>query len=166
MRTLLATFCLFAYSFTTVMAGDLEFPKSGEPMFKITVPDSWEVDSDDDDIVEAQSPKENVTLSIWEIDTEMTVAKLAKDLKNILKDYATDVKLEEEPKQFEVDGLPGIFMFGTGADKEDGHEVGFIALVLVKGDNAAIVFFEMDGNVTPGELKKFNSIIESIEAAE
>ncbi len=74
-----------------------------------------------------------MTLSIWEVDTEMTVDALAKDLKNILKDYATDVKLEEEPKQFEVDGLPGIFMFGTGADKEDGHEVGFYRAGARKG---------------------------------
>ncbi len=133
-------------------------------MFKVTLPDNWEVDSDDEDVVEAISPKENVSLTIWEIDAEMRVDKLAKELKNILKEYATDVKLDQEPKQMEIDGLPGIFMVGTGADEEDGHEVGFIALVLVKGDDAAILFFELDGNVTKGELKKFETIIESIQA--
>lgn len=164
MKSLLSIAVLCVFSFATVTAGEVQFPKTGEPMFTLTIPDSWEVDSEDEDIVEAQSPKENVTLSIWEIDSEMSVDKLAKDLKDILKDYATDVKLDEEPKQMDIAGLPGIFMYGSGKDEEDGHEVGFIGLVVVKGDDAAIIFFEMDGNVSPGELKKFKNIIESIEA--
>jgi hypothetical protein len=166
MRFVLAALALCAFSTSTVFAGDTPFPKTGDAMFTITVPESWEVESDDESVLEAQSPKENISLTVWEIDSEVTVAKLARDLKDILKDYATNVKLEDEPKQIEIDGLPGILMVGTGDDEDDGHEVGFVALVLVKGDDAAIVFFEMDGNVTPGELKKFSAIIDSIKAAE
>ncbi len=33
-------------------------------MFQITIPDSWSPDSDEDDVVEATSPDENVSLSI------------------------------------------------------------------------------------------------------
>lgn len=166
MKSLLSIVTLLFVSASTLFADEVQFPKTGDAMFKLTIPANWAIDSGEDDIIEAQSPKENVTLSIWEIDSEMTVAKLAKDLKNILKEYATDVKLDDDPKQIDIDGMGGIFLSGTGKDDEDGHEVGFVGLVVVKGDDAAIIFFEMDGYVTADELKKFKKIIESIKAAD
>lgn len=162
MRTLFASFALVAFTVAPAMAGTLDFPKKGETMFKITIPDNWQPDTNDDDVVEASSPDENIKLSIWEVEASTKVETVANDLQDILKEYAKDVHLEGDVKQIDVDGLPGLFLVGQGVDPDDDRELGFIAFVLTRGEKAVIVFFEVDSNMSKDELKKFESILKSI----
>ncbi len=62
-----------------------------------------------------------------------------------------------------MDGLPGLFLVGTGNAHDDNDLVGFIAFILVKDEDAAIVYFELDNNATEAEQEKFKSILSSID---
>ncbi len=160
LATLAALFCILSPS---VQAEKLTFPNTGEAMFQITIPDSWSPDIDEDDVVEATSPEENISLSIWKIDSSTTMETVTNDLKDILKEYADDVELVGEPETIEVDGLPGLFLVGTGNAHDDNDLVGFIAFILVKDEDAAIVYFELDDDATEVEQEKFKAILSSID---
>ncbi len=147
---------------TPVLAGTMDFPKSGETLIQITIPDEWKPDADDDVVLESTSPDGHISLSIWEIESSTTVDTVADDLQEILKDYAKEVTLDEAVKKVDVSGLPGFFFAGSGADPDDDRPLGFVAFAIVRDDRAVIVFFEIDSNYTADELKTLESIIESI----
>ena len=165
MKKLIAFVAIFALTAVQSYAKTLDFPNKGDAMFKITIPDSWEPDKDEDDVVEAQSPKEHVQLSIWELETKDDLENLGKDIEDILKDHASDIKLVGEPKKASPGGMDGLLFSGSAVDDEDKHAIEFFALLIANDSRVAVVFIEANADTPKKELDKLVDILKSLKPA-
>jgi len=165
MKTVLALVAIVALTSTASFAKTREFPNKGDAIFKITIPDSWEPDSDEDEVVEATSPKDHVQLSIWALETKDDLKNLGKDIVDILEDHANEIKLVGEPQKASPGGMEGLLFSGTAVDDEDSHAIEFFALLIVTKGKAAVVFIEADANTPKKELEKLQAILKSITPA-
>ena len=162
MKKILAFAVIAALTCSQSFAKTLSFPNKGDAMFKITIPDSWEPDADDDEVVEATSPKEHVQLSIWEIQSKEDLENLGNDIEDILKDHAKEIKLVGEPQEAHPGGLDGLLFSGTAVNEEDDHGIEFFALMIATDTQVAVVFIEADANTPKKELDKLSGILKSI----
>ena len=143
-------------------AKTLHFPSKGDTMFSIAIPDDWEPEKDDDGVLNAASPKENVSLSIWELKSKEDVKTLGKDIKDMLKDHATEINLEGEPKDAHPGGMDGLLFKGHAKDKEDEHAIDFFVLLIGTETKAAALFIEANADTPEKESEKLQAILASI----
>ncbi len=162
MKRLFAVVAIFALSAAPSFGKTLDFPNDGDVMFKITIPDSWEPDADDDEVVEAQSPDGHIELSIWELETVEDVENLGNDLVEILKDHAKEIKLVGEPKKASPGGMKGVLFSGSALDEEDDHAIEFYALMIIGEEKVAVVYIEADADTPKKDLVKLEAILKSI----
>ena len=162
MKQTLTLLAIVALTCMQASAKTLHFPNKGDTMFNITIPDDWEPEKDEDEIVEALSPGEHVYLAIWELESKDDVKSLGKDIKDMLKDHAKKIKIEGEPKEAHPGGMDGLLFSGTALDKEDDHAIEFFALLIGTKDKAAVVFIEADADTPKKESAKLQGILASI----
>ena len=148
-----------------VSAKDMHYPAKGDALFTITIPDSWEPGKDEDNTLEATSPKEGVYLCIWSIESEKDANDLGKDITDLLKDHAKDVKIEGDAVEAHPGGLDGALIKGSAKDKEDGKAIGFFALILSDKKKASVVFIEVSADASAEEQGKLEAILKSIKKA-
>jgi hypothetical protein len=165
MKIVFAFACILLLSTLQVSAKTLEFPDKGDAMFQITIPDSWQPDQDDDDVVEATSPKDHVSLAIWEIKTEEELKNLDDDIEEILADHAKEIKLVGKPKEISPAGMEGLLFEGTAVADDDDHKIEFFTLFLISKSTkkVAVVFIEADADTPKKELDKLVGILKSIQ---
>ena len=106
-------------------------------MFNITIPNDWEPEKDDDEVLEATSPKEHVYLAVWELESKEDVKSLGKDIVDMLKDHAKKIKMDGEPQEAHPGGMDGLLFKGHALDKEDDHAIDFFALLVGTKTKAA-----------------------------
>jgi hypothetical protein len=136
----LSLVCSLAVS-STASAKDFKFPKKGETLFTISIPDAWSPKFDDEDTLEGEDKDGNSYFAVWEEDTDTELSSVANDIDDILKEYAKDVKAGK-PEQMTLAGMPALLFKGTAKDKEDGSGIGFEAMVVVvKEKKAAVIYW-------------------------
>lgn len=163
MKTILALAAFLALSAAPAFAKTLHFPSKGDLMFNITIPDDWEPKKDEDEILQAISPKEHVYMTVWEMESKEDVKSLGKDIKDMLKDHAKKIKMDGEPVAAHPGGMDGMLFKGTAQDKEDGHAIDFYALLIGTNTKTAVVFIEADADTPKSEADKLQAILASIE---
>lgn len=162
MKFILTFVTIIVLSGTQAFAKTLHFPNKGDTMFTITIPDDWEPEKDDDDVLEATSPKEHIYLAVWELENKEDVNTLGKDIKDMLKDHAKKIKMEGEPVVAHPGGMDGLLFKGHALDKEDDHAIDFFALLISTKTKAAVVFIEADADTPKKEADKLQNILASI----
>lgn len=162
MRRLFAVVSILALAGAPAAAETLDFPNKGDLLFRITIPDDWEPDQDDDEVVEATSPDEHLSLSIWELDSREDAENLEEELKDQLKDHAKKIKIAGKPQKVQPAGMDGLIYKGTAVDREDDTEIKFFALVLTTKKRAAVVFIEADSETPQEEADQLEKILDSI----
>ena len=148
---------------TTVSAKTLHFPNKGSTMFDITIPDDWEPEKDEDEIIEASSPDDHVYMSIWELETKEDVESVGKDIEDMLKDHAKKIKFEGQPQKATPGGLDGLLFKGSAEDKEDNHAIEFFALLVSNKTKLAVIYIEADSDTPEAESKSLQTILQSIK---
>ncbi len=162
MKLILSSALLLTFFSLTSTAKTLQFPNKGAAMFSITIPDDWEPEKDDDEVVEATSPDEHIYLSIWELESKKEIKTLGKDLVELLKDHAKKIKLEGEPQEAHPGGLDGLLFKGSALDKTDDHAIDFFALLISTDKKVAVLFIEADADTPKEEADKLQKILASI----
>jgi hypothetical protein len=162
LKTLFAFVSILALCGVTAFAETLDFPNKGDLLFRITIPDDWEPDQDDDEVVEATSPDEHLSLSIWELDSKDDAKNIEQELKDQLKDHAKKIKIDGKPQEAHPGGLDGMLYQGTAVDKEDDEPIDFFALVITTKTRAAVVFIEADREAPKEEVAQLDLILKSI----
>lgn len=147
-------------------ADTLDFPNSGKPMFRISIPETWEPDQDDDNVLNATSPEENVTLTAWELTSVQDAENVDKDIHLMLKDHAKKIKLDAKPEEVHPGGMDGLLFSGSAVDREDGHAIVFFALLVRQEGQVAIVFLEANGDTPEDEMGSLKEIMQSITPAD
>lgn len=148
-----------------VSAKNLHFPSKGDTMFTVSIPDDWEPEKDEDNVVEANSPQEKVYLAIWELESEKDLKSLGDDINDLLKDHAKNIKLTGEPQAAKPGGMDGLLFSGTAKDKEDGHAIEFFALLVTHNKKAAVIYIEADADAPKDETEKLTKILQSLKPA-
>jgi len=161
MKMVFAVVSILALAGAQARSETLDFPNKGDLFFRITIPDDWEPDQDDDEVVEATSPDEHLSLSIWELDSKDD-AENEQELKDQLKDHAKKIKIDGKPQAALPGGLDGLLYKGTAVDKEDDEPIDFFALVITTKTRAAVVFIEADREAPKEEVAQLDSILKSI----
>ena len=156
---------VLAFVALPLSAKNLHYPKKADASFTISIPDDWEPEKDEDGTLEASSPKENVSLTIWSIESEKDANDLGKDIVDLLKDHAKDIKLEGEAVEAHPGGMDGALLKGTAKDKEDGKDIGFFALIISDKKKASVVFIEVNADASKDEQAKLEGILKSIKKA-
>jgi len=156
---------VLAFVALPLSAKNLHYPKKGDASFTITIPDDWEPEKDEEGTLEASSPKENVSLTIWSIESEKDANDLGKDIVDLLKDHAKDIKLEGEAVEAHPGGMDGALLKGSAKDKEDGKDIGFFALIISDKKKASVVFIEVNADASKEEQAKLEGILKSIKKA-
>jgi hypothetical protein len=166
MKKSLLILATLALASTPVFAKKIAFPNAEHALFSITIPDSWEPDKDDDDTLEALSPKENVYLAAWELKDKSDIASVDKDIIEMLKDHAKAIKMDGEGVPAKPGGMDGMLFKGTAKDKEDGSDIEFFALLVSpKPGKVAIIFIEAAADTPKDEADKLQKILESLTPA-
>jgi hypothetical protein len=145
MKILSILAAVLALTALPLAAKDMHFPHKGDAMFTITIPDSWEPGKDEEGTLEATSPNEGVYLCIWSLESDKDANDLGKDIVDLLKDHAKDIKIEGDAVEAHPGGLDGALIKGSAKDKEDGKAIGFFALVLSNKKKASVVYIEVGG---------------------
>jgi hypothetical protein len=153
---------ILALSGVQGFAKTLQFPEKGDAMFSITIPNDWEPEKDEDNILEATSPDEHVYISVWELKEQEDVKTLGKDIKDLLKDHAKDIKIEGEPQEAHPGGMDGLLFKGSAKDDEDDKDIQFFALLIGSKEKAAVLFIEADAETPKEEAAKLEGILKSI----
>ncbi len=146
-------------------AHTLDFPNSEKPMFRISIPETWEPDQDDDNVLNATSPEENVSLTAWELTSVQDAENVEKDIQLILKDHAKKIKLDAKGQKVHPGGMDGLLFSGTAVDREDGHAIVFYALLVSQESQVAIVFLEANADTPEDEMAEVKAIMQSITPA-
>ena len=162
MKSILTIALALALTCTSSTAKTLQFPNKGAAMFSITIPDDWEPEKDEDEVIEALSPDEKVYLSIWELESKEDAKNLGKDILDLLKDHAKKIKLEGEPQEAHPGGMDGLLFKGHALDKDDDHAIEFFALLVNTKAKAAVIFIEADADTSEAESAKLQKILQSI----
>ena len=165
MKNILLTLAVVASLAAFAPAKELHFPEKGDAMFTITIPDSWEPEKDDDNVLEAASPSENVYLMAWELESKKDMKNLGKDLVDLLKDHAKDIKIDGDPVEAKPGGMEGLLFKGHAKDIDDGSKIEFFALLIGHKDRVAVVFIEASEDTDPKESKKLEGILKSLTPA-
>lgn len=151
-------------SLSPLFSKDLKFPKGDDALFTLSIPDSWEPEFDDEGTLEAEDKDGHSYIAIWEEDTETELSKVAEDIDDILKEYATDVKVVGQPEPYDKLGMPGLLIRGTAKDKEDSKGIGFEAIILaVDKDSAAVIYFDYAQDAPKSVVDSLVKILESVK---
>ncbi len=149
---------------TNALAKDLKFPKGDEALLALSIPDAWEPEFDEEGTLEAEDKDGHSYIAIWEEDTKTELAKVAEDIDDILKEYATDVKVAGQPEPYDKLGIPGLLIKGTAKDKEDKKDIGFEAIILaVDKDSAAVIYFDYAQDAPKSVVDNLVKILESVK---
>ena len=162
MKSTLAIFAILALSGIQGIAKTLPFPGKGDAMFIITIPDDWEPEKDEDNVLEALSPDEHVYIAAWELEDNEDVKSLGDDIEDLLKDHAKDIKMEGEPQEARPGGMEGLLFKGTAKDKEEDTAIQFYALLISTKEKAAVIYIEADAETPKEEAAKLEAILKSI----
>ena len=163
LATVSLMFCLAA---APAFSKDFKFPKDGDALFTISIPDSWEPEFDDEGTLEGEDKDGHAYIAIWEEDTETELAKVAEDIDDLLDEYAKDVKVAGKPEQMKLSGMDALLFKGTAKDKEDGTEIGFEAIVVVVDkDSAAVIYYDYAQDAPESVTKRLVKILESVKPA-
>jgi hypothetical protein len=164
-----ATLLLLAFvalGFCPAFSKDFKFPKKGDPLFTISIPDGWSPKFDDEETLEGEDKEGDAYIAVWEEDTETELAKIAGDIDDILNEYARDVKVAGKPEPFKLAGMEGLLFKGTAKDKEDGSGIGFEAIVLVVDkDSAAVIYYDYSQDAPEKVGKQLINILKSVKPA-
>lgn len=164
-----ATLLLLAFvalGFSPAFSKDFKFPKKGDALFTISIPDGWNPEFDDEGTLEAEDKEEDAYIAVWEEETETELAKIAGDIDDILNEYAKDVKVAGKPEPYKLAGMEGLWIKGTAKDKEDGSGIGFEAIVLVVDkDSAAVIYFDYSQDAPEKVAKQLVNILKSVKPA-
>ncbi len=144
-------------------AKELHFPEKGDALFTITIPNSWEPDKDDDNVLEATSSEGHIYLAAWELKSEKDAKALGDDIENILKDRAKNIKMDGEPTACKPGGLDGMLFKGHAKDKEDDSKIEFFALLIGSKEKAAVIYIEAAEDTPEEESAKLEKILKSIK---
>ena len=82
MKSTLAILAILALSGIQGIAKTMPFPAKGDVMFSITIPDDWEPEKDEDNVLEALSPDEHVYIAAWELEDNEDVKSLGDDIED------------------------------------------------------------------------------------
>ena len=167
MKKTLIILAAFAFAGSSAFAKKITFPNKDNALFTITIPDSWEPEKDDDDTLEAISPKENVYLAAWELKDKSDIASVDKDIVEMLKDHAKKIKMDGAGVPAKPGGMEGMLFKGTAKDKEDDSDIEFFALLVSpKPGKVAIIFIEAGADTPKDEADKLQRILESLTPVE
>lgn len=163
MKNILPTLFIFAALSGLASAKQLHFPEKGDALFTINIPNSWKPDKDDDNVLEATSDEGHIYLAAWELKNEGEAKALAKDIEDILKDHAKEIKMDGEPEECKPGGLDGLLFKGHAKDKEDDSKIEFFALLIGSKEKAAIIYIEAAEDTPVEDSAKLEKILKSIK---
>jgi len=143
-------------------AKTIAFPDEDDALFKFAVPDKWEPETDDDDVLEANSPNDAIHLSAWEFESRDDAKEMTKRITDALRDHAKKIAIDEKPTAIRPNGMNGMMYEGRAEDKEDGHEIDVVAVLITTETRAAVVMLEADAAKAKQEVGNLNAILRSI----
>ena len=166
MKKTLLILTALAFAGSSAHAKKFVFPDADNPLFNLTIPNTWEPEKDDDGTLEATSPEGNIYLAAWELKDKTDIANVDKDIMDLLKDHAKKIKMDGEGVKAKPGGMDGLLFKGTAKDKEDDSDIEFFALLISpKPGKVSIIFIEAAADTPKEESDKLQKILESIKPA-
>lgn len=165
MKFLLSTSLLVFMSFATVLAGNVPLPRDGAMKLVVTLPDTWKSSVDEDGVLNAESPDEELGLAAWAVDkAELGDIHDAHDkLERIFRDCVKNIRLTAVPRRGVFGTIKTTVFEGTGIDVDDDEPVQFRAIVLVGGPQDVVVLYAgADNDVQRIRLAILDQIIRSV----
>jgi hypothetical protein len=142
----------------------IKCPDDENVQFTINIPDTWKPEHADDGTLEAMSPNEHIYLATWELKDKKDIESLDKDIVDLLKDHAKDIKMNGEGEKAKPGGMDGLLFKGTAKDKQDGSAIEIFALLLSpEPGKVAIIFIEAAADTPDSEAEKLTKILQSIK---
>ena len=144
------------------LIADEYFYPGENPIFSITFPDDWNVETDED-ILHVTPKDESLYLAVWALADVEDIDAALEVIDEIVDEFVDDLKTEE-PDELEVNGLEITFIDGVGKD-EDGEKVeASVALFSPDDETVFVVFYFGYPETSKKHEKALVKIIESIKA--
>ena len=96
------------------------YPSSEAPIFSISFPDSWNVETKGE-ILHANPPDGSIYLGLWALEDAANIEDALASLDTVIAEQVTEVTWGE-PEEVEINEIPAITVAGVG-DVEGGQEV-------------------------------------------
>ncbi len=121
--------------------------------FSFEVPDGWSAkEPDDDGILSVTAPENAVVLQVWSEKSE-SLEKAMEELGEELGKQLQDVKIDDETKELEINGVEAVAL--TGDAKVEGNPIKLL-IVICMGEHHPVVFL---GMAVPATLDKYNPVV-------
>ena len=129
------------FSVGVTEAVTFSYPKSGEALFTMDVPDTWKPEVLDDGSLEAYSPDDKGYMCVWILKSEKDFDSLESDLSELLDPYLKDIKTSEEGETVKGENTEFLVFSGSGKDKEEGTAQNFEVFLFKIAKGQVGVFF-------------------------
>jgi hypothetical protein len=124
MKSLIGIFLIFI---SLGFAQTFEYPTK-KPVFSITFPSGWSVESDDDSLI-AISKDESIEVDLWPLDkkkirrdSEKALSEALDEIDNIINDWVDDFEVTST-KEDSINEIDFFEITGFGIDKDSGEEI-------------------------------------------
>ena len=167
MKSPLFFLILLLLSVAPIHAGNARLPSNGAMKLSMTIPDGWTTEVDDEGVLNAESPDEELGLSAWALDKAdiENLKDAAHGLERILGDCATQIRVAGAPHHGQVGNVRTVLFEGTGIDTDDKSPVRFRALLLFGGPGGVtVLYLAADIKAAPQRLAVIDQIVRSVRA--
>jgi hypothetical protein len=147
---------------TNLLLAD-EYTYPGEnPVFSITFPDDWKVETDEE-LLHATPNDETLYLGLWALADAENIDAALDEIDDIVAEFVDDIETDE-PDVMEINGIEITFIDGVGVDEEGEQVEASVALFSPDEKTVFVLFYFGYPETTEQHEKALVKILESIKA--
>ena len=140
-----------------------EYSYPGEnPVFSITFPDDWKVETDEE-LLHATPKDETLYLGLWALADVENIDAAMDAIDEVVAEFVDDVETDEAD-EMEINGIEITFVDGVGKDEEGEQVEVSVALFSPDDETVFVLFYFGYPETTKQHEKALVKILESIKA--
>lgn len=146
-----------------VWAGEYFYPNSSQPLFSVTIPDSWKVEPQEG-LLHAAPPDESLYLGFWAME-KPDMDAVGNAVSGIVDEVVKGFKINNED-DMEINGVHFFFFEGNGRDPDNGSPLNAsVALFSPDGQNFCVVLYFGSPEAERTHEQTLIGIIQSIRSS-
>ena len=144
-----------------LLADEYSYPGEN-PVFSITFPDNWNVETDEE-LLHATPKDESLYLGLWALADVEDIDAALDVIDEIVAEFVDDLETDE-PDDMEINGIEITFIDGVGVDEEGEQVEVSVALFSPDDETVFVIFYFGYPETTKKHEKALVKILESITA--
>jgi len=134
----LLTIIVLLLSTNFLLADEYSYPGEN-PVFSITFPDNWKVETDEE-LLHATPKDESLYVGLWALGDVDDIDAALEVIDEVVEEFVKDLETEE-PDEMEINGIEITFVDGVGEDEEGEQVEASVALFSPDDETVFVLFY-------------------------